>query len=250
VIFTSAQTGYGVGTAIRGGIPLCFPWFGAGITGTQKPSHGFARTTAWRAVESQENSDGSWQVSLELGPLDLTHESARSFLHQFRATFSARFSDSSLSVSLTVHNAGTSTFTYEEALHTYFAVGDIEQIEIIGLEDSNYLDKTAPAEQEHQGPAGEPITFTGEVDRVYESSRTTTILDRSLGRLITIAKKNSKNTVVWNPWSQRAAEMKDLGNDEWRKFVCVETANVHANAITLEPAQTHTLSAKYTLNRA
>lgn len=248
IIFTSAHTAYEVGTAIRGGIPLCFPWFGAGRTGNQKPSHGFARTTLWREVNNHESEDGVWEITFELDPSDLSEPDAATFPHAFVARYSARFTATTLTVQLQITNSGTDEFSYEEALHTYFAVADITEVEVRGLEAANYFDKADRSTSGVCEATKLPISFTGETDRVYESSASVTIADSANGQIITVAQENSANTVVWNPWAELAAGMKDLGNSEWRNFVCVETANVGDNAVHLEPGESHTMTAVYTVS--
>ncbi|WP_435299028.1 D-hexose-6-phosphate mutarotase [Timonella sp. A28] len=246
VLFVSKDSGYGVGTAIRGGIPLCMPWFGRGHTGTMTPSHGFGRLANWRVLREKETPVGEWTIELGLNNDDVREtDGAQLFPNSFEATYTATFAADSLHVSLTMHNTGTEAFLYEEALHTYFAVGDITQVEITGLEMAPYEDSVTGDDDVR--PTHKAVTFTGETDRVYSSRGTTTIIDKELQRLIKIEKANSAATVVWNPWSERAAAMKDLGNDEWRTFVCVESANIGDDAITIQPGASHTISATYTV---
>ncbi|WP_313278918.1 D-hexose-6-phosphate mutarotase [Timonella senegalensis] len=259
LIFVSEKSGYGLGTPIRGGIPLCFPWFGAGASGGKSPKHGFARLVNWRLVSESENSIGDWTVSFALSNEDLSNEdlSAKDprtalFPHPFEAAYTTTFTGTSLTASLEVTNRGTEPFTFEEALHTYFRVGDIRQTEITGLEGAAYLDKAASSPTAGDDPIYQegPVTFSGEVDRVYSSRGTTTIIDKQNQRLIRIEKSHSKSTVVWNPWSELAKGMSDLGDDEWTQFVCVESANAGDSAVTLSPGATHTLRVTYTVTSA
>lgn len=247
IIFKSEFTKLEPGKAIRGGIPLCFPWFGAGRTGDMKPSHGFARTAVWRLVANEQGPEGAWLVNFELAPSDLTEAELAAFPQDFVAGFSAHFSEHALTVSLTVTNLGDQEFSYEEALHTYFSVGDIHAVEISGLEHSHYFDKANPQAKGLAEPTLEPIEFVGETDRVYASTGTVQIDDPANGRVIVVEKQNSANTVVWNPWSSLAAGMSDLGDDEWRLFVCVESANVGGDAVKLAPGKSHTLTATYSV---
>jgi glucose-6-phosphate 1-epimerase len=245
LIFTSAHSAFTPGKAIRGGIPLCFPWFGAGRAGNQTPSHGFARTSQWRALSSSQDASGTWEASFELRPSDLTTDDRASFPHDFAATFAARFTAQELSVSLTVSNAGTASFSYEEALHTYFAVADVRQTHVSGLQPAAYFDKVTG---QACAPSSTVVTFGAEVDRVYESTAATVIVDSAHSRRLTVTKQNSAQTVVWNPGPDLAGSMSDLGDDEWTEFVCVETANVGNSAVTLAPGESHSMSAHYAVS--
>jgi len=251
VLFVSPSSGYGVGTPIRGGIPLCFPWFGAGTSGQMSPSHGFGRLVNWRAESESENALGEWTVVHSLISDDIAGaRGADQFQHPFEARHTATFSANSLAISLEVTNTGVEAFTFEEALHTYFAVGSIARTEVVGLENARYLDKVqGSAVQNNQVQEG-PVRFEGEVDRVYSSRGTTTIIDGENQRLIRVEKANSATTVVWNPGPQVAASMSDLGDDDWQRFVCVESANTGSDAVTLAPGASHTLSVTYTVTRA
>ena len=140
-----------------------------------------------------------------------------------------------------VHHAGGEPFLYDAALHTYLHVGDVRRITVHGLENTPYRDKVLGREQ--PGVDG-PITFAGEVDRVYlDTTAAVTVVDPSLGRTLTVTKEGSSSTVVWNPWVAKAAALADFGDDEWPAMACVETANVGGGAVTLGPGQSHTTTA-------
>ena len=255
VLFLSSRSNYGVGTAIRGGIPLCFPWFAGGISGAQKPSHGFARITNWRHIKSDELADGEQIEALELTNTDIAKQIADAgngsepavAKQPFRATLMMHLRTNQLEVSLTVENIGTFPYIFEEALHTYFLVGDIHGVSITGLEDACYRDKADDAPSGLQPAAGAALTFSGETDRIYDSHESVQIHDPELGRTITVEKENSDNTVVWNPWSDKGAALKDLGPGEWERFVCVESANIGESAVALQPGESHTLTVRYTV---
>jgi D-hexose-6-phosphate mutarotase len=145
-------------------------------------------------------------------------------------------------MALEVHNTGSSPLVFEEALHTYFAVGDIRRVSIEGLEATDYLDKVGGITKRSQGP--NPVTFTGETDRVYLNTRATCVAhDPAGGRNISAAKDGSNATVVWNPWTAKAKAMPDFGDDEWPGMLCIETANVADVAVTVQPGQAHTMTA-------
>ena len=131
---------------------------------------------------------------------------------------------------------------FEAALHTYLAVGDATTVKITGLEGADYLDKMHGGERRNQGD--EPITFTEETDRVYVDTAADCVLhDPTLKRRITVAKQGSNSTVIWNPWTAKAARMEDFGDEEWKKMCCIETASVGDDAVVLQPGAAHEMTA-------
>ena len=236
VIWTSAHSLFRADKAIRGGVPICFPWFGAHPTDAALPAHGYARLEDWTLDRAETSDDDRVTLAfvLETGP-----ETWAAWPHGCRATCTLTLG-AALTLSLRVENTGSTPFTFEEALHTYCGVGDIREVSVTGLEQTDYLDKVAGFSRTRQGD--DPIRFTGETDRVYLDTTTTCrIVDPRLSRTIVIAKQQSRNTVVWNPWSQRARAFSDFGDDEWQTMVCVETCNVRDAAIHLAPGATHTM---------
>lgn len=237
VIWTSAHSYFQPGRPIRGGVPICFPWFGPHPGDAAQPAHGFVRLADWTLRQAAESRDGTVTLGFELQSDAATR---RSWPHDFRLTQSYSIGPV-LAMSLRVENTGGASFTFEEALHTYFAVSDIEQTSIAGLEDTEYLDKVLDFARRRQGD--EPLQFTGETDRVYlETGAECRIADPGGQRHVSIATTHSNTTVVWNPWSGRARELKDFGDDEWRGMVCVESANVGGAAVRLAPGQAHTMT--------
>jgi D-hexose-6-phosphate mutarotase len=229
VLWMSRQSQWDAAKPIRGGVPICFPWFGPHPTDRSAPSHGIARLRDWALVEARDDADGATVLAFLL--------QQNAFSATYRVTVGAR-----LGLALEVHHPGAGPFTYEEALHTYFAVQDVRAVEIRGLEGSEYLDKVGDATRRKQGAA--PIRFTGETDRIYlDTQAACTIHDPGLRRRIVVRKTGSDATVVWNPWIVKAAAMPDFRDDEWPEMVCVETGNVNAHAVTLAPGATHTLTA-------
>ena len=229
---------------IRGGVPICFPWFGPHATAAGAPAHGFARLSDWRLADVAESADGVVALAFDL---DETIGTSPLWPHRYAATFRVRIGRT-LEMNLEVRNTGAQPFTFEEALHTYFVVRDIAAVRIAGLDGVEYVDKVG--EFAHRRQDEELIAFTQETDRVYLDSRPAcAIHDPSLGRRITVAKSSSGATVVWNPWIKKAQAMADFGDDEWRGMVCVETANVGTSAIPLEPGAAHTMSARLSVDR-
>ncbi len=234
VVWMSAHALITDGVAIRGGVPICFPWFGPGRSGDMTPAHGFARTTLWRRVEVME-SEGLVRVVHEL---DQGLATAPSFdvPYRVRSTVNA---GAELAMELLVENTGSAPFTFEAALHTYLAVGDVREVQIDGLAGASFLDKVRGVESVQEGS----ITVAGEVDRVYDSEGTVEVVDPVLGRIIRVVKTGSSSTIVWNPWVEKSQALADFGDDEWQRMVCVETANVGDHAVTLAPGEGHVMSA-------
>ena len=238
MLFLSRRAVYAPGKAIRGGVPLIFPWFGPHATDRRAPMHGFARSRPWRLVTSGPGADGA--VVLELGLED--DEATRA---AWPSAFSLRYRVSVgdvLALALEVVNTSPAPFTFEAALHTYLAVGDIHAVAITGLQDTAYIDKVDAMTRKRHGT--EPLRLTGETDRVFLGTRARCVLaDRALGRRLIVDKTGSATTVVWNPWSAKAAEIADLEPDDWRRMVCVETANAADDAVTLAAGARHVMSA-------
>jgi glucose-6-phosphate 1-epimerase len=237
LLFMSALSHFEAGKAIRGGVPICFPWFGAKAGDPKAPAHGFARLMEW-SVDSTAKTGAGAAIVLSLSSSDKT----KAF---WPADFSAKYTvtvGDELNLSLAVTNTGAAAAQFEEALHTYLNIGDIETLTIAGLKDVTYLDKVNSGARTRQDD--ELIRFAGETDRVYPNTESTcTVHDPALGRQIRIAKAGSHATVIWNPWIDKAKAMADFGDDEWPGMVCVETCNVAENAVSLAAGATHTMTA-------
>lgn len=233
VLWLSEHAVFAPDQAIRGGVPIVFPWFGGGISGTSTPAHGFARVSEWTQTELVNTPDRSSATYV------LTESNAHSaqFPYDYRVTYACELGES-LELTLTVENLDAHSFTFEAALHAYLHVGDAEQIVIEGLDGTQYRDKVSGKNGVLQ--VGD-LRLSGPTDRVYESSGEVCVVDPVLGRRLHVRKAASANTVIWNPWSTGAANLADMGDDEWRSMVCVEGANVLGNAITLEPGEQHTM---------
>lgn len=237
VLFLSQRSRFATGTAIRGGAPLCAPWFGPGRSKDKTPAHGFFRITPWELTDAADD-DGTVTLSFRLDP-------AVAQEHDLTATYVVTFG-AELDLALTV-GAGTADLDLEEAIHTYFRVSDIASVTIDGLDGSRYVDK-APGGRAVNAQAGS-VSFLRETDRVYAHEGTATILDPGAGRAISVSKEGSGSTVVWNPWQTKAAGIEDLGDEQWRQMVCVESANALRAALTVPAGQTHTLRQHIALQR-
>lgn len=240
VLFVSSKSEWEQNRPIRGGIPICFPWFGGKANDPTAPAHGFARTMPWQLV-SITQADDAVTVAMRI---ESNADTKKWWPADFQAVYRATFGFQ-LNLELTVTNSGTTSMHFEEALHTYFHVGQIEQVQLQGLDAVQYIDKTdSYRKKTQQGP----ITIESETDRIYlNHSNPVDLEDLSLHRRININKHNSLTTVVWNPWIDKAKAMSDFGDDEWKQMVCVEVSNVGDFAVELAPRQQHTMRAVYKL---
>jgi glucose-6-phosphate 1-epimerase len=240
VIFTSRKTELKPGKAIRGGVPIAFPWFANRHDGKTGPSHGFARIQDWTlAFAALAGED--LHLTFTLGPNELSRSLG---FDQFRLAYQLTIGRT-LTMQLTVANDGGAPLVFEEALHTYYAVTDIHEIAISGLDGVSYLDKVDHFNKKLQ--QGD-ITVTGPTDRVYLDTTATCVLKDHAGkRHISVAKTGSTTTVVWNPWEEGAAKLADMDPTEWHEFVAIETVNAATDAITLAPGATHTMQARVTV---
>ena len=240
VIFLSEKSDFADGKPIRGGVPICFPWFGLRSDGQAGPSHGFARIQEWDLAFAAlvPGADGDQvYLTFSLFPNELSRSLG---FDNLRAAYEV-IVGKTLTMRLTTVNAGTEPLKIEEALHTYFAVHDVRTSALTGLESALFRDKT-DGMKEKTTPNG-PLVLTGETDRVFPSNTATVAIhDQGNGRVITVEKTNSATTVVWNPWSAVAVKLADMADDAWPGFVCVEAANAATDAIMLKPFESHAMT--------
>lgn len=240
LLFVSEQAHFQTGKAIRGGVPVCWPWFGPDSQGLGRPAHGFARTRRWDLRQTAALPGGETQVVLSL---DDTPDTRALWPHAFDLSLTITVG-ATLRLALTTRNTGTKPFEITQALHSYFAVGDIAQACVQGLDGCAYTDKATGAGGAMKRQTGD-VTVATEVDRIYSGvPPSLTLVDSALNRRVGITSEGSRTAVVWNPWTAIAAGMADLPDDGYRRFVCVETANAGAEVITLAPGSTHTLVAQ------
>jgi glucose-6-phosphate 1-epimerase len=234
VIFLSHQSQFEAGRAIRGGIPVCFPWFRNKVDDPKAPSHGVVRTKAWE-LDSVEVQGNGVLVSMST----VSDEGTRAWWpHDFHLAHRAIIGPQ-LMQELIVTNTNPGPVRLEEALHTYYHVGAAESVHIHGLDEVAYLDNTDGNREKRQ--EGD-IVFTAQTDRAYlDTTHAVEIVDPVLRRRIRLEKQNSRTTVVWNPWSTGAQSLSDLGDDEWRAMACVEASNMRAFGVDLAPGQQHTM---------
>jgi len=243
LIWMSEDAVYAPAKSLRGGIPICWPWFGPHATDESMPAHGCARTNNWKPIASKANDDGSTRVSFELIQTEASKAVCSHPLNvQLHVTVGTR-----LHLVLETTNLGDAPFTLGQALHTYFQVGDVSKASVEGFDGLEYIDKVKSGGDygEHKIQQG-PITISSEVDRIYlNSGKCCEIIDPILQRKIIIACEGSASTVVWNPWIDIATRMGDLGPDGYLNMLCVETTNAADDVIELAAGATHRLVADY-----
>ena len=237
LLFLSKRAVFNESKPIRGGVPICFPWFGPRANDPSAPAHGFARTKAWTPESIAVNGSGEVTATFAMS----ADEQTRQFWpYDFTARYTVTVGEH-LYLSLNVTNTGAAAFGFEEALHSYLLVGDVHSVVVHGLEGTTYLDKMKEGQQVIQADA---IHFVGETDRVYLNTHSTCRVDDPANdRVIVVEKSGSRSTVVWNPWIEKSRGFSDFGDDEWPGMVCIETCNVGENAVSLSPGSNHRMTA-------
>ncbi len=231
LLWVSNASAFKVGEAIRGGVPLCWPWFGMHTTDESMPQHGFARSVIWKFIDSKEDDDATELTFL----LKSSIQTLAWWPYQFELTYRVTIG-SELTLELITKNCDNRAFTITQALHTYFNVSYISNIHVNGLQEKPYFDALTKTEQIQKGN----ITFNEEVDRVYqEVTHPIELIDEN--HTITIVNEGSNSVVVWNPWIEKCARMSAMEAKSYQTMLCIESANALGDARTIKPAQTHTL---------
>ena len=242
VIWLSKFAKFAPGKSIRGGVPICWPWFGPHATDSKFPGHGFARTVMWEVLETKAMPDGA--TFLRFGLLE-TDATRAQWPHPCSVQIEFTVGKT-LRIDLVTRNIGAHPFTLGEALHTYFHISDVGQMTIRGLENCDYMDKAGGLSELKKQLNG--IKIESEVDRVYLNTTSDCIIkDRGLKRITRVAKQGSQSTVVWNPWTEKADKMGDFGPEGHRGMVCVESANALDNTVTVEAGASHSLVVMYSV---
>jgi glucose-6-phosphate 1-epimerase len=236
-IFLSENSQWKDGRAIRGGIPVCFPWFRAKVDDPHAPAHGFVRTKEWRLDSVTASNDG---FVIVICSTESDASTLRWWPYEFRVEHRISIG-AALRLELTVKNIGSTPLRFEEALHTYFWVGDAQRVSVRGLDGVTYLDNADGNREKIQ--SGDVILATTTDNAYLNTHAALELIDPSLKRTIRTEKENSATTVVWNPWQQGAASLSDLGDEEWRNMTCVEASNILGSAIALAPGEEHTMRA-------
>jgi len=236
VIFTSDHAVYKEGKAIRGGIPICWPYFNAHPSNTNAPSHGFARNRFWELtsiIDSDDSTTLTFNLPMTTDDFSLVGGTCELSLIIIIGT--------SLTISLNTKNTDSKDLTVGGALHSYFNVESITNTSISGLDGVEHLDTIVNQTTINESD----IVFTQEYDRIFiPSDHLVTVNDLGHKRKLLISKENSNATTIWNPWIQKSASMADLGNEDYKTFLCVEAINWREDLRTITPGESHSLTQK------
>jgi glucose-6-phosphate 1-epimerase len=238
VLWMSRASRFTPGAPIRGGIPICFPWFNRHTDFPEAPQHGFARICEWSVVEA---SDEAGEVTISLRLTDTPETRTSVWPYRFEALYTVTLG-ASLTLQLEVTNRDSAEFAFEEALHTYFAVGDARQTTVHGFENVEFSEADRP---EHSREA-RPVTVGKGVSRRYRSAAVGIIHDAANGRRLSVAPRGASAAILWNPGPEGAAGMDDF-DDDWAGMVCLETCNLAPTSVTLPPGGRHRLRTVVTL---
>lgn len=240
VLWLSEHARFVKGRSIRGGVPICWPWFGAHPTDSSLCPHGFARVIPWKLIDADSTYSGATRLALQMIQ---TPEAQRQLSYPYMLTMMITVGRR-LKIDLATTNKAEHPFVIGEAFHTYLNISDIEKIKITGLQECVYADKLRKYERHVENGI---LKFNGEFDRVFLNHSSDCIVhDAGFNRLIRVSKSGSNTTVVWTPWEEKAHAMGDMGSgDEWRKTVCVESTNAMENSVVINPHRTHVLTVEY-----
>jgi D-hexose-6-phosphate mutarotase len=242
VLWMSEAASLKQGKSIRGGIPVCWPWFGAHPTELSFAAHGIARTAMWHVKQTSISKCGEVQIILDLQSLQHPQWQHKTLV-ELKVVMGK-----TLSLTLTTTNLGDTPVTIGQALHTYFHVGDVRKVAIKGLEGCAYIDKLS-ANEMHKQQQGN-ILISSEVDRIYlDDGQDVLLEDASLNRTIRIQKQGSQSTIVWNPWIEKSKALGDMGvDDAYLGMLCIESANADQDVVELAAGGKHELSVSYVVD--
>ncbi len=233
LLWVSGCSHFENGTAIRGGIPVCWPWFGM-HENPALPQHGFARTSRWSLKSHRDITSALSETVLILQESD---ESRKLWPFSFELALHVKVG-ATLELHLETRNTDTRDMPLSNALHTYCPVSAINAVHLEGLQNRPYFDNLDKGIY-HQHEA--LLEFSAETDRVYqEVTWPLRIVDTA--RTITIDASNSSCAVVWNPWIEKCSQMSGMCQESYQSMLCVETANAREDARIIAPGATHSLS--------
>lgn len=237
VVWLSEKAIFEPQKAIRGGIPVCWPWFGAHGEDSSQPAHGFVRTQSWTLQKIVCLQNGATEIQLQYpGHIHSVWK------HNYELSLRMVIGDT-LQLALQTRNTGNESIIITEALHTYFQISDIHRVSVTGLSTLKYLDKLHNYQQFTQQGS---INIEKEIDRIYLNHKGDCVIDDPLWRRkIHIGKLNSLSTVVWNPGSQKSKIMADMSSEGYKTMLCVETANTSTHAVTIKAGECHIMMAQY-----
>ena len=244
LLFLSDKAFYEKGKAIKGGVPVCWPWFGADPEGKGRPAHGFARNSLWQLESTEQMTNGSTKLVICLLPNETSREI---FSYEFKLSLSVVVGKE-LALELTTNNTDDRPLPITQALHTYFSVNNIDDVAVKGLDGKAYLDKAkSNIGAENKTQKGD-VVFGGEVDRIYlDVPDDLKITQKNSVKVTAIHSGHNKTAVVWNPWKELCEQSADLKPDDYKRFVCVETANAADDVITIMPGDIFTLGVAYSI---
>ncbi|MBA1204004.1 D-hexose-6-phosphate mutarotase [Pseudomonas capeferrum] len=245
LLWLSDQAIFRQGKSVRAGVPVCWPWFGnlkrnpesvqGMYKGEQAPAHGLVRGRDWN-LRGAEQVGANIQLEFELPE---AQGDLPGWAHEVELKLLIELGEQ-LKVTLTSYNLGSDSVTISQALHSYFAVSDVRQARVEGVEGLNYIETLADWEQRTQNDA---LAFVGETDRIYlQTPEQLSIVDPHWNRRITLTSSGSRSAVIWNPWTERAKELSDMADDGWQRMLCIETANVWDDVVVLKPGASCSLS--------
>ncbi|EKT4521452.1 D-hexose-6-phosphate mutarotase [Pseudomonas putida] len=245
LLWLSDQAIFRQGKSVRAGVPVCWPWFGnlqrnpqavqAMYHGEQAPAHGLARTRDWQLLGIEEADEG---LRIEFS-LPEAHGDLPGWPHDVELKLLIEMG-TQLKMTLRSQNMGNDSVTLSQALHSYFAVSDVRQVRVEGVESLGYIETLADWALRQQHGA---LDFAGETDRIYlQVPAVLKIVDPHWNRRITLHSAGSRSAVIWNPWADRAKALPDMADDGWQRMLCIETANVWDDVVTLAPGASHVLS--------
>lgn len=233
VLWCGGKAEYTPGKPVRGGVPIVFPWFNDHPTDKQLPAHGFARNLAWRLAAEQCHDGVVLEANDDAGTRAM-------WPHAFRLQLAIALT-ADLQLALSIQNTGATAFRCEEALHTYFAAGDVRTASVHGLEGVPHSETASAPEGAWHTAA--PLRFRAETDRIFDGTPDRLELKApALGRTVVLQAKNARSAIVWNPWIAKTAKLSQMAPDDWQRFCCIESANVRRHALDLAPGASHTLS--------
>ena len=232
VLYVSPKAKMTEGIPLRGGIPICWPWFNEHPEDSTLPKHGFARNRFWELVSGEAFGKEATLVF----KLCSDEETKQMFPYDFELTATIRVSDK-LRVKLNMKNTGEEIYRVSSALHTYLSIGNIERIQLEGVKGSHYMDQLSDqTEAQYQE---KNLQIKEEVDRIYQSMSSVLVRDLDRHRSVFVDKAGSRSTVIWNPWKEKSKSLSDLPDKGYLEFVCVECANAGTDKPTLRPNSSH-----------
>lgn len=241
VLWLSESCEYQAGTALRGGVPVCWPWFGQFERNPEAlqqqldegayPAHGFVRNREWQ-LESIELVDS--ETTRLILSLNVEGDSGWPYPANLKMIITV---GTELRLCFEVKNCGDQTFKFTSALHSYFNISHVDSVTVTGLEGVQYLDTL---QEWRSFSSDRPLSVNAEVDRVYRNLPIEVVLnDRRFSRSICLQAENAPDMVVWNPWTSKAKTLTHFPDQAYQQMICLETASVLDNLVTLAPNERH-----------